>query len=139
MGLACGATPDGRFASSTLADGSISPMTGSDKNGPTAVLNSAAKIPFVYSQLLNQRFMPSFLEGENKMLFKAYIQEWFEKGTIIHNQFNVIDNEILRDAQKYPERYTDLQVRVAGYSAFWIDLSEETQNSIINRTVHTLT
>jgi pyruvate-formate lyase len=67
-------------------------------------------------------------------LFAEYIREWHEKGTIPHVQFNVWDSETLRDAQEKPENYTDLQVRVAGYSAFWIDLSRETQDSIIART-----
>lgn len=133
-GLMCGATPDGRRSGTPLADGTISPMAGADKNGPTAVLNSAGKIPYMHSQLLNQKFMPQFLEGENKKLFAQYLREWYEKGTIPHVQFNVADSRILRDAQEHPEKYTNLQVRVAGYSAFWIDLSKETQDSIIART-----
>jgi len=138
MGLACGATPDGRLASTTLADGSVSPMAGMDWNGPTAALNSVAKVPYLFSQLLNQRFMPGFLEGESKALFAAYLREWYEKGTIGHIQFNVVDNEVLRDAQEHPERHANLQVRVAGYSAFWIDLPRETQDSIIARTEQSL-
>jgi pyruvate formate-lyase/glycerol dehydratase family glycyl radical enzyme len=137
-GLPVGALPDGRFASGPLADGSISPMTGADKKGPTAVLNSAGKIPFMHTQLFNQRFMPVFLEGDNKALFAEYLREWYEKGTIPHIQFNVVDNKVLREAQEHPEMYTDLQVRVAGYSAFWVDLPPETQGSIIDRTEHSL-
>lgn len=133
-GLMCGATPDGRRSGTPLADGTISPMAGADKNGPTAVLNSVGKIPYMHSQLLNQKFMPQFLEGENKKLFAQYLREWYEKGTIPHVQFNVADSRVLRDAQEHPEKYTNLQVRVAGYSAFWIDLSRETQDSIIART-----
>jgi len=133
-GLMCGATPDGRRAGTTLADGTLSPMAGADKKGPTAVLNSIGKIPYMHSQLLNQRFMTQFLEGENKKLFAQYLREWYEKGTIPHIQFNVWDSRILRDAQEHPEKYTNLQVRVAGYSAFWIDLSKETQDAIITRT-----
>jgi len=133
-GLMCGATPDGRRSGTPLADGTISPMAGADKNGPTAVLNSVGKIPYMHSQLLNQKFMPQFLEGENKKLFAQYLREWYEKGTIPHVQFNVADSRVLRDAQEHPEKYTNLQVRVAGYSAFWIDLSKETQDSIIART-----
>lgn len=102
------------------------------------MLNSAAKIPFMHTELFNQRFMPAFLEGENKKLFAAYLREWYEKGTIPHIQFNVVDNAVLLDAQEHPERYTDLQVRVAGYSAFWIDLPKGTQDSIIARTEHGL-
>ena len=133
-GLPCGASPDGRLAGSYLADGSISPMAGADNNGPTATLNSVGKIPYIHTQLFNQRFMPVFLEGQNKKLFAAYLREWYEKGTIPHIQFNVVDAKVLRDAQEHPEKYTDLQVRVAGYSAFWVDLSKETQDSIIART-----
>ncbi len=133
-GLACGPTPDGRKAMSTLADGSRSPAAGADHNGPTAVLNSAAKIPFLHVDLFNQRFMPVFLEDGNKKLFAAYLREWYDKGTIPHIQFNVVDNAVLRDAQEHPENYRDLQVRVAGYSAFWNDLPKGTQDSIIART-----
>jgi formate C-acetyltransferase/4-hydroxyphenylacetate decarboxylase large subunit len=78
--------------------------------------------------------MPQFLEGENRNLFAEYLREWYEKGTIPHIQFNVVDSKVLREAQEDPEKYTDLQVRVAGYSAFWIDLSAETQDSIVART-----
>jgi len=138
VGLACGATPDGRRAGSPLADGTLSPMAGADKNGPTAVLNSVAKIPYMHSQLLNQKFMTQFLEGENRKLFAQYLREWHEKGTIPHIQFNVWDSGTLREAQEHPEKYTNLQIRVAGYSAFWIDLSKETQDSIIARTEQSL-
>ncbi len=138
VGLTCGATPDGRKATTVVSDGSRSPIAGADHNGPTAVLNSAAKIPFLHTELFNQRFMPIFLEGENKKLFAAYLREWFDKGTIPHIQFNVVDNAILRDAQEHPEEYRDLQVRVAGYSAFWVDLPKGTQDSIIARTEHGL-
>lgn len=137
-GLPCGALPDGRLASIPLADGTMSPMTGADKKGPTAVLNSVSKIPYMHTQLLNQRFMPSFLEGENKKLFAEYLREWYEKGTIPHIQFNVVDSDVLRDAQAHPEKYTNLQVRVAGYSSFWIDLSREIQDGIIARTEQSL-
>jgi pyruvate-formate lyase len=138
IGLGCGATADGRLGGTPLSDGTLSPMLGADRNGPTAVLNSVGKIPFMHTQLLNQRFMPQFLEGDNKELFAAYLREWYEKGNIPHIQFNVVDSQVLRDAQEHPEKYTDLQVRVAGYSAFWIDLAKETQNSIIARTEHSL-
>jgi pyruvate-formate lyase len=138
VGLGCGPTPDGRLGGTPLSDGTLSPMCGSDKNGPTAVLNSVGKIPYMHSQLLNQRFLPQFLEGENKKLFAAYLEEWHAKGTIPHIQFNVVDGQVLRDAQEHPEKYTDLQVRVAGYSAFWIDLARETQDSIIARTEQSL-
>jgi pyruvate formate-lyase/glycerol dehydratase family glycyl radical enzyme len=134
VGISCGASPDGRHAMSHLTDGSRSPMAGSDKKGPTATLNSAGKIPFLHTELFNQRFMPIFLEGKNKELFASYLKVWYEKGTIPHIQFNIVDNLVLKDAQTHPENYPYLQVRVAGYSAFWIDLPKGTQDSIIART-----
>ncbi len=134
IGLGCGPTPDGRLGGSPLADGTLSPMIGADKKGPTAALNSIGKIPFMHTQLLNQRFMPQFLEGANKKLFSDYLRVWYEKGTIPHIQFNVVDSQALRQAQEYPDDYTNLQIRVAGYSAFWIDLATETQDAIIART-----
>jgi formate C-acetyltransferase len=109
-------------------------MAGADKKGPTAVLNSASKIPFMHTDLFNQRFMPVFLEGKNQKLFASYLRVWYEKGTIPHIQFNIVDSAVLLDAQRHPEKYPDLQVRVAGYSAFWVDLPKGTQDSIIART-----
>jgi pyruvate-formate lyase len=138
IGLGCGPSPDGRLGGSPLADGTLSPMIGTDKKGPTAALNSIGKIPFMHTQLLNQRFMPQFLEGENKRLFAAYLREWYEKGSTPHIQFNVVDSKVLRDAQEHPDDYANLQIRVAGYSAFWIDLAKETQDAILARTEHAL-
>ena len=136
VGFGCGATPDGRKSMNYLADGSLSPMTGADKSGPTAVLNSAGKVPYLHTDLFNQRVMPQFLEKENKLLFAEYLREWYEKGNIFHIQFNVVDSAHLREAQEKPQDYTDLQVRVAGYSAFFVDLPVETQDSIISRMEH---
>jgi formate C-acetyltransferase len=129
----CEATPDGRMAGEPFADGTISPMPGADKNGPTAVLASAARVGTPYNQLLNQKFLPQFLEGENKELFYSYLKSWGDMG-ISHIQFNIADKEKLREAQKHPEKHTDLIVRVAGYSAYFIDLSKGLQDSIIART-----
>ncbi len=134
MAFGIGATADGRFAKNTLADGSRSPSIGADTEGPTAVLNSVGKIPFLHTELFNQRFMPQFLEGDNKILFNEYMREWYEKMTIPHLQFNVVDSGVLREAQKKPDEYPDLQVRIAGYSAYFVDLAPETQESIIMRT-----
>ncbi|MFC2027662.1 pyruvate formate lyase family protein [Chloroflexota bacterium] len=134
MGLAAGASPDGRLACTSLADGSLSPMAGTDRKGPTAVLNSAAKLPFLHTELFNQRFMPTFLEGENKELFAAYLRTWHAKGTIPHIQFNVVSSEELRDAKVKPEDHSELIVRVAGYSAHFVDLPDHSQDSIIERT-----
>ncbi len=139
MGLAAGASPDGRLACTSLADGSLSPMSGTDRNGPTAVLNSAGKLPFLHTELFNQRFMPTFLEGTNKELFTAYLKTWHSKGTIPHIQFNVVDSAELRDAQVKPEDHSELIVRVAGYSAHFVDLPNHTQDSIIERTEQAFT
>ena len=134
MGFGVGASADGRFASAAMADGSRSPSTGIESNGPTAVLNSVGKIPFMHTDLFNQRFMPQFLEGDNKFLFNDYLREWYETMSIPHIQFNVVDTALLKKAQQTPDDYPDLQVRIAGYSAYFIDLATETQESIIERT-----
>jgi pyruvate-formate lyase len=139
MGLTAGAGPDGRMASSSLADGSLSPMSGTDNNGPTAVINSAAKLPYLHTELFNQRFMHNFLEGANKEIFAAYLKTWYEKGTISHIQFNVVDSEKLREAKVKPEKHADLIVRVAGYSAHFVDLPDHSQDSIIERTEQAFT
>ena len=136
MALGLGATPDGRMMSDVMADGSSSPSAGADTKGPTAVLNSVGKVPFLHTELFNQRFMPMFLEGENKLLFAEYLRGWHDKMTIPHIQFNVLCSETLRDAQQNPANYPDLQVRIAGYSAYFVDLPHETQDSVINRTEH---
>jgi len=128
----CEATPDGRKAGEPFADGTISPMPGADLNGPTAVLASAAKVGTPYNQLLNQKFLPQFLEGEYKDLFYSYLKTWGDMG-ISHIQFNVVDKDTLLDAQANPENHTDLIVRVAGYSAYFVDLSKGLQDSIIAR------
>ena len=87
-----------------------------------------------FDEIKDEHFMPAFLEGSNKELFAAYLRTWYEKGTIPHIQFNVVDSEEMRDAQIKPEDHSDLIVRVAGYSAHFIDLPDHTQNSIIERT-----
>ena len=133
LGRTIGATPDGRKRKQTMADGSVSPYPGRDKKGPTAVINSMGKIPATYALLGNQRFMPAYLEGENKKLFAAYLKTWSDLPTW-HIQFNVIDDKTLVDAQEYPENHRDLIVRVAGYSATFVDLSKGVQDEIIART-----
>jgi pyruvate-formate lyase len=137
MGLAAGASPDGRPACTSLADGSLSPMSGTDSEGPTAVLNSVGKVPYMHTELFNQRFMPTFLEGENKELFADYLKVWYKKD-IPHIQFNVVNSKQLREAQVKPEEYAELIVRVAGYSAHFVDLPNYTQDSIIGRTEQAL-
>ena len=129
------ATPDGRKNGDGFADGSLSPMPGMDVNGPTAVLKSCSKIDTLttYNHLLNQKFNPQFLEGDNKELFCSYLNSWADLG-IPHIQFNVVDKKVLLDAQKNPEKHQNLAVRVAGYSAYFIDLSKGLQDHIIERT-----
>lgn len=129
------ATPEGRKNGDPFADATLSPCPGADTRGPIPVLMSASKIDTVqsYPQLLNQKFLPQFLEGENKELFYNYLKSWGDLG-ISHIQFNVVDQATLLDAQQHPEKHTDLIVRVAGYSAYFIDLSKGLQDSIIART-----
>jgi formate C-acetyltransferase len=129
------ATPDGRRAGEPFADATLSPAQGRDRKGPTAVLNSAAKIDTTktYNHLLNQKFPPSMLEGGNKKLFVQYLRAWGELG-ISHIQFNVVDRNTLLEAQRNPQDYQNLIVRVAGYSAYFVDLSRGLQDSIIART-----
>lgn len=135
-GLDVGATPDGREARSPLNEG-CSPTQGTDKQGPTAVINSVAKLPndkVAAGQLLNMRFSPGALTGdENLTKFMSFLQASQIKG-IYHNQFNIIDVDTLRDAKKHPENYSDLIVRVAGYCAQFISLMPEAQDAIIART-----
>lgn len=132
-----GATPDGRKDADLFADGTISPAAGTDIKGPTAVLLSAAKCDPVqsYNHLLNQRFMPQLLEGRNKELFATYLKTWHDMG-IHHIQFNIVDNETLWDAQRHPEKYRTLVIRVAGYAAYFVELSFGLQEEIIRRNLH---
>jgi formate C-acetyltransferase len=130
-----GATPDGRKVGDFFNDGTISPVMGTDKKGPTAVLKSVGKIEHAKTatHCLNQKFSPEFLGDEYKDVFIAYMRTFVDLG-IHHIQFNVIDKEILLDAQEHPEKYGDLTVRVAGYSAYFVDLEKEMQDQIIERT-----
>jgi len=135
LGAQTPATPDGRMDGDPFADSSLAPQTGMDKKGPTAVLNSCAKIDTLqsYNHLLNQKFQPQFLEGSMKPLFMDYLKTWKEK-KIPHVQFNVVDKETLLEAQRKPQEYQDLVVRVAGFSAYFLDLSKGLQDQIIART-----
>ncbi len=133
-GAAVPATPDGRKAGDPLSDATLSPGFSADQNGPTAVLKSASKISTekTYNHLLNQKFHPSSLEGEMEGVFTSYLRSWGDLD-ISQIQFNVVDRETLLDAQMNPEKHSDLLVRVAGYSAYFVDLSKGLQDSIINR------
>ena len=127
------ASAEGRKNKESLADAVLSPMAGRDRSGPTAVLKSMSKVSGRWHELANQRFLPQYLEGDDKEKFAAYLKTWFDLGNS-HIQFNVADEETLVEAQKHPEDYMDLVVRVAGYSAYFVDLSRGLQDDIIART-----
>ena len=135
-GRKTGALPNGRLAGEPLADGGVSPYIGYDKKGPTAVLQSVAKMDHTVHKgmLLNQRLAPASVKGDKGAeLWLNYMKTWGELG-IDHVQFNVVDTAVLRAAQKEPEKYPDLVVRIAGYSAYWNELNKTTQEAIIART-----
>ena len=137
FGSMTGATPDGRRAGEPLSDG-ISPVQGADRNGPTAVVNSAGKVDHARTggTLLNQKFTPQVLEGEGGLTkVGQLIRAYFRLGGH-HIQFNVVTGATLRAAQEDPEKYRDLIVRVAGYSDYFCDLSRALQDEIIARTEH---
>ena len=139
-GYSTGALPDGRFGGESLADGSMSPTQGTDCCGPTAVLNSANKIDQsdMSSTLLNMKFQASTLKTpEERALLAGLIATYFD-GCGKHVQFNVVDRATLFDAQEHPEDHRDLLVRVAGYSAFFVELLPNLQNEIIKRTENDL-
>ena len=131
------ATPDGRKEFEPLSEG-ISPFQGADKKGPTAVLKSAAKIDHLKTggTLLNQKFSPSFFKNDQTLTKLSHLIRSYFKMDGHHIQFNVVNAETLRKAQKNPEKYSDLIVRVAGYSDYFNDLGESLQNEIIRRTEH---
>jgi formate C-acetyltransferase/4-hydroxyphenylacetate decarboxylase large subunit len=136
FGKACGATPDGRYAGETLADGVTSPSPGTDKNGPLAVLNSAAKLDHtrIRGGLHNMKFSPSSLQGVNGSRQLIQLVKTYFDQLGFQLQFNVVDSRMLSDAQKNPEKYRDLIVRVAGFSAFFVELGKSIQEEIIART-----
>ena len=139
-GFVVGATPDGRMAGSPLNEG-CSPTQGTDHTGPTALINSVSKLPNVRvaaGQLLNMRLSPQTLAGDaNLERFIDFLIVSAKKG-IYHNQFNVVSSQELKEAQKDPEKHTDLIVRVAGYCAQFVSLMPEAQNAIIARTENIL-
>ena len=137
FGSIIGAMPDGRRAGQPLSEG-ISPVQGADRNGPTAVLKSAAKIDHIRTggTLLNQKFLPQVLADEVGITKLGHLVRSYFSLDGHHIQFNVVDIETLRKAQKEPEQYQDLIVRVAGYSDYFVDLTPELQEEIIQRTAH---
>lgn len=136
LGAQTGATPDGRLAHTPVADG-VSPSSGKDVNGPTAACNSVARLDHGIASngtLFNMKMHPTAMSGKKGLeSFVSLIRGYFDqKG--MHMQFNVVDRETLLDAQKHPEKYSGLVVRVAGYSALFTTLSKSLQDDIIRRT-----
>lgn len=138
LGSLVGATPDGRKAYTCLAD-NASPMNGRDVNGPTAAANSVRHMHVVENHggtLYNTRFDAKAVEGEKgRRIIEGVFTNFCENGGF-HIQANVVDNEVLIAAQKDPENYRDVMVRVAGYLAYFTELDKQVQDSIIGRTVH---
>ncbi|MFZ7101817.1 MAG: trans-4-hydroxy-L-proline dehydratase [Peptococcaceae bacterium] len=137
FGSVIGATPDGRKAGEPLSEG-ISPVQGADRNGPTAVIKSAAKMDHLRTggTLLNQKFTPQLLEGEEGIAKLAHLIRSYFKLDGHHIQFNIVSAATLRKAQQEPEKYRDLIVRVAGYSDYFQNLNKKLQDEIIARTEH---
>jgi formate C-acetyltransferase len=137
MGANVGAMPDGRHAGTPLADGGLSPMTGRDRKGATAVLQSVGKLDLKLASngtLLNMKFLPSFFAGERALEKFVLLLRGFCRLHIPHVQFNVVSAETLRAAQADPDAHRSLVVRVAGYSAYFVELDRELQDEIIHRT-----
>ncbi|ELY2731214.1 formate C-acetyltransferase/glycerol dehydratase family glycyl radical enzyme [Cronobacter sakazakii] len=141
FGAATMATPDGRKARTPLAEGA-SPASGTDRLGPTAVINSVGKLPvakILGGVLLNQKLNPSTLDNlRDRQKLMQMLRTFFEVHKGWHVQYNIVSRETLLDAKAHPDKYRDLVVRVAGYSAFFTALSPDTQDDIIARTEHTL-
>ena len=137
FGSVCGATPDGRRAGAPLSEG-ISPVQGADRHGPTAVIRSVAKMDHARTggTLLNQKFTPQLLAGEEGLDKLVQLVRTYFRLDGHHIQFNVVDAETLRAAQRNPEQYRNLIVRVAGYSDYFCDLGRALQDEIIARTEH---
>jgi formate C-acetyltransferase len=137
FGSVVGATPDGRHAWQPVSDG-ISPVQGTDRHGPTAVLRSAARLDHARcgGTLLNQKFTPELLEGEEGLARLVQLVRGYFALDGHHIQFNVVTAETLRDAQAHPEKHRDLIVRVAGYSDYFCDLTRPLQDEIVARTEH---
>jgi formate C-acetyltransferase len=139
-GLGVGALPNGRKAFEPLNDGSLSPMRGADKNGPTAVLRSALKAGFKESHatVLNQKFSAGILRSDESIgKLVAYTNAFLTNGGS-HIQYNMVDSNELRDAKIHPENHRDLIVRIGGFSAYFTQLSPGIQDDVINRSEHSL-
>ena len=139
FGLEVGALPSGRVAWKPLSDG-LSPMCGTDMEGPTAILKSISNIPhdrFMQGTLLNMKIMPDFLKSSEGMAAMMSLLKGLCSLGVFHVQFNVVDQKKLLDAQEHPENYKGLLVRVAGYTAFFVELDKNVQDDIISRTMIT--
>ncbi len=139
MGQNVGASPDGRKAGTPLADGGLSPVYGRDLAGPTAVLQSVAKMENEYTSnggLLNLKFLPEFFDSETNVEKFAQFLRAFVELEVPHVQFNVVRREDLIAAKADPERYRSLTIRVAGYTAYFTELAGDLQDEIIARTTH---
>jgi len=137
FGKVTGATADGRLAGDAVSEG-VSPVQGADRKGPTAVIKSLGKMDHIRTggTLLNQKFTPQLLSGDAGLAgIKDLVRSYFRLMGH-HIQFNVVTADTLREAQKFPEKYRDLIVRVAGFSDYFVDCSTELQNEIIRRTEH---
>jgi formate C-acetyltransferase len=139
-GLGVGALPNGRKALEPLNDGSVSPMRGADKKGPTAVLRSALNAGFeeAHASVLNQKFSSAMIRSDESIdKLVAYTNAFMSKGGS-HIQYNMVDTSELRDAKIHPENHRDLIVRIGGFSAYFTQLSPDIQDDVINRSEHTL-
>jgi len=136
MGAVTLATPDGRLCGTTFADGSVSAYPGTDRNGPYALFNSATCYNHALSQnsQLNMKIHPSVVKGrEGSRKFLEMIKAYLRKGAF-HAQFNIVDSRMLKDAQKNPDNYRGLMVRVAGFTQYWVELGKQIQDEVIART-----
>ena len=138
-GRSTSATPDGRKDGETLADGSVSPVQGTDKNGPLAVMQSAMKMSRGWAvNLLNMKFTPASMKsGEDRDKLASMIMVFMTNGGK-HVQFNVVDRATLEAAREHPEEHPNLIVRVAGYSAYYVQLTDRIQREVMERTEHVL-
>lgn len=139
MGENVGASPDGRHALTPLADGGMSPVYGRDMSGPTAVLKSVSRMENSFTTnggLLNMKFLPEFFKSEAGMLkFENFLRAFVDL-EVPHIQFNVVRREDLLDAKAHPERHQSLTIRVAGYTAYFVELAGKLQDEIIERTAY---
>ncbi|MCD5383793.1 hypothetical protein LR066_03435, partial [candidate division WOR-3 bacterium] len=131
-----GAMPDGKLAGKPVADGGISPDHGTDSGGIFPILSSDSKVDHIRTKglLLNQWIAPELMEGEKGIEWMKGVVEMWSRNNISQIQFNVVDPDVLRDAQRHPESYPNLTIRVSGYTANWVKLTPELQEIILSRT-----